>query len=272
MNSTSTTHIGALIPVRLASERLSGKALREICGRPALYHLLDRVCASRHLQPNRVIVCTTVDESDDLLVTAVEDYGCATFRGSRDDLIKRLHDAIESYQFDAVIQVDGDDILCDPFYMDATMDLLIGDRSLDIVTCQGLPLGVASKSFTASAMRRVYQHYRTQQNDTGFSYFFTRTGLCNVGVIRPFSSDHVLDEARLTLDYEEDLAVFRKILEALYVPGTIPAGLADVVRFLRSQPAIMSLNQSLDDEYWERTRKKAQLEFVDPAGEVKRIT
>ena len=40
------TKIGALIPVRLASERLPGKALLPLGGRPVIAHLLERVFAS----------------------------------------------------------------------------------------------------------------------------------------------------------------------------------------------------------------------------------
>jgi len=213
--------IGAIIPIRLASERLPGKALIEICGRPVVWHLLDRICASRFVKKKDVVVCTTEDESDGPLVDAVQTYGCSVFRGSRDDLIQRFYDAIAKHGFEAVVQIDGDDPLSDPEYMDRTMETLLADSTLDIVTCEGLPLGIATKSFTRTAMEKVYRHYQTQKNDTGFIYFFTRTGLCRQATVRPRGPEHVLDEARLTLDYQEDLDVFTRIFEALYVPGQV---------------------------------------------------
>ena len=48
--------IGALIPIRMASERLPGKALKLICDRPVCYHLLDRVVVSRHIETPKDIV------------------------------------------------------------------------------------------------------------------------------------------------------------------------------------------------------------------------
>lgn len=267
----SATWFGALIPVRLASERLPSKVLLEICGRPVLWHLLDRVCASRHLAKCDVVVCTTQEPSDDRLVPAVEEYGCSVFRGSSDDIILRFREAMTTHGFDAVIQVDGDDPLSATEYMDLTMDTLLADPSLDIVTCEGLPLGVATKSFTRAAMEKVFQHYKTERNDTGFIYFFTKTGLCKQAVVRPLSPDHVLDEARLTLDYERDLEVFRRIFEALYRPGEPPFDLTAVVRFLRGDPEIMAINRVLDEGYWQRTREKAQLEYTDASGVVRKI-
>ncbi len=81
------TRIGALIPVRLASERLPGKALKLIAGKPVIHHLLDRVFACRYVEPGNVVVCTTEDRSDDPLVAAVEGYGASVFRGAADDVI-----------------------------------------------------------------------------------------------------------------------------------------------------------------------------------------
>ena len=263
--------IGLIIPIRLASERLPNKAILEICGRPIVWHLLDRCCASKYITDKaNVVVCTTQEKSDDALQEVVERYGCSVFRGSTDDIIKRFHNAIEHFGFDAVIQVDGDDILCDMQYMDLTMKKLLSDADLDIVTCEGLPLGIASKSFSRRAMKKVYQHYKTERNDTGFIYFFTKTGLCRQAVVLPIKPEHVLNEARLTLDYEQDYEVFRIIFEALYRKGRI-FGLEDILQLLKAKPEITRINSVLEEEYWRRTREKAQLAFMDVQGQIKKI-
>jgi spore coat polysaccharide biosynthesis protein SpsF len=249
--------IGALIPIRLTSERLPAKAIREICGRPVVHHLLDRVCASRYIDdPKRVVVCTTEDSSDDPLVSIVESFGASVFRGSRDDIIQRFHDAMAAFDLDAVIQVDGDDPLTDP--------------DLGIVTCEGLPLGTASKSFSRSAMNKVMQHYRSGQNDTGFIYFFTKTGLFKTGTVKVMGPEHVNDKIRLTLDYEEDFALFTRIFETLYRPGVV-FGLSEVVELARRQPEIMEINGNLNEQYWQRTRDKARLEYQDASGQLHSI-
>lgn len=262
--------IGALIPIRLASERLPGKAIKKICGKPIVCHLLDRVFFSKYIDKKNAVVCTTKDASDDLLVEIVEAYGASVFRGSADDIIKRFHNAIEEFEFDAVIQVDGDDILCDAQYMDLTMDMLLSDETLDIVTCDKLPLGIASKSFTRQAMSKVYEHYQTERNDTGFIYFFTKSGLCKQTVVYPLSDEHILDEARLTLDYEEDLEVFSRVFNALFREGEV-FGLDSVTKFLRGNAEVMKINSVLDEEYWQRTKDKAKLEYMDSDGVTRSI-
>ena len=257
--------IGALIPVRLASERLPGKALLDLGGRPVIHHLLDRAAASRHIaSPADVVVCTTEEAGDDPLVGAVGAYGASVFRGATDDIIRRFGDAIAAFGFDAVIQADGDDPLSATEYMDLTMDRLLADRDLGIVTCSGLPLGTATKSFSRAAMETVLEHYETRANDTGFIYFFTKTGLVRHATIEPVSPDHVHETARLTLDYPEDLDCFRRIVDSL--GGDTVFGLAELVAFLRANPDVVAINADLDEAYWRRTRDKARLSFTDEAG------
>ena len=261
--------VGALVPVRLASERLPNKALLPIAGRPMITHLLDRLFASRYLTPDRVVVCTTQEESDDPLVPVVELTGARIFRGSRDDIIDRFHRAVQDGEFDAVIQADGDDPCTDTLYMDLCMDRLLTDESLGIVVAEGLPLGLAPKAIRASAIQTVWEHHLTEQNDTGFILYFTRTGLCKKDTVFPISLDHQHAIARLTLDYPEDLAFFRALFQELYREGEI-FGTEQIVSLLRRRPDLLAINAGLDVHYWQRTRELAQLEY-QVAGKAYRV-
>ncbi len=187
--------IGALVPVRLSSQRMPGKALMPIMGRPAILHLLDRLFASRYLRPRDVILCTTNDKSDDPLTSVAESVGARVFRGSCDNIIDRFNSAVAEFEFDALIQADGDDPCSDTMYMDLCMDRLLAEPELDIVLTEGLPLGLGSKAIRASAVRTVWRNHLTHQNDTGFIYYFTRTGLCRAASIKPLRPEHVHETA-----------------------------------------------------------------------------
>ena len=257
--------IGALIPIRLSSERLPGKALLPVSGRPVMHYLLDRIAATKHVARENMVVCTTTDAEDDRLVAAVEGYGASVFRGDRDDIVKRFRDAVRHFGFDAVVQVDGDDPLTETLYMDLTLERLLADPKLGIVWSEGLPLGVNCKSFTAKALETVSEHYRAGQNDTGFIYYFTKTDLVEKAIVRPISADHVMDGVRLTLDYDVDFELFRKILEALDRDDHV-APLAEIIRFLRAHPEVAAINSGLDEQYWQRTRQKVNLAYTDTRG------
>lgn len=252
--------IGALVPVRLSSQRMPGKALMPIVGRPAILHLLDRLFASRYLTPHDVVLCTTTDKSDDPLISISESVGARVFRGSRDNIIDRFYSAVAEYEFDAVIQADGDDPCSDTTYMDLSMKQLLADPEIDIVVPEGLPLGLGSKAIRASAIRTVWNNHLTQQNDTGFIYYFTRTDLCKPARVTPLRPEHVHESARLTLDYPEDLAFFEALFSELYQPGTV-FGIDEIVSLLRRRPELLEINSIVDEQYWKRTYELAQLEY-----------
>jgi spore coat polysaccharide biosynthesis protein SpsF len=239
---------------------MPGKALMPIMGRPAILHLLDRLFASRYLSSHDVILCTTTDKNDDPLESIAESVGARVFRGSRDDIIDRFHSAVAEFGFDAVIQADGDDPCSDPIYMDLCMDRLLAEPELGIVLTDGLPLGLGSKAIRASAIRTVWTNHLTQQNDTGFIYYFTRTGLCRTARIRPLKPEHVHQEARLTLDYPEDLSFFEALFGELFEDGTV-FGIDKIVSLLHRRPELVEINSMVNEKYWKRTHQLAQLEY-----------
>lgn len=264
--------IGAVIPARLGSERFAGKQLQDICGRPALHHLFDRVTACRHIADRRdVVLCTTEEASDDPLIPVVEAYGCSVYRGPTDDLIRRLSDAMAAHGLDIAVQADGDNTLVATEYINRCVDRLLADPLLDIVSTVGLPLGVNTKSFTRRAMDKVVSAYRSDKNDTGYMHFFTKSGLCNSQEITAQGPEHVHETARLTIDYEEDLSMIRRIFEALYRPGEI-FSLAELVSFLNRHPEIVAINSHIATEYWRRFNQKLHLEYAKPDGSIVTIS
>ena len=160
------------------------------------------------------MVCITTDQSDDPLVDIISDYGCSVFRGDTDDIIARFFAAMAEFQFDAVIQADGDDPLSATEYMDLTMEALLKNPDVDVVTVKGLPLGCATKSFRRRALEKVWSS-TLQKNDTGFIYYLTKTGLCNHLELKCSVIAHQHETARLTLDYQEDFELFVKIIESI---------------------------------------------------------
>ena len=236
-----------------------------------IHHLIDRLGACRHIRDaSDIVVCTTEDPSDDPLVPVIEDAGASVFRGSRDDIIRRFHDAMTEYGFDFVVQANGDNPLTDPEYMDASIDALLADSGIDVTTCSELPIGISSTCFTRAAMNKVIAAYLTEQNDTGYVMFFTRTGLCRHVEIPPFRPEHVMAEARLTLDYPEDLEVMDRIFTALYRRGEVFT-LDAVLTFLHREPSVTMINSGLSTEYDQRTHDLLDLEYQAPDGLVARI-
>jgi spore coat polysaccharide biosynthesis protein SpsF len=258
-------HLGALIPVRLGSSRLPGKALLPIQGVPVLQILLRRIIDCSLVTPENIVVCTTHRPEDESLRNVVEDAGCSLFKGPEDDLILRFKQAVDHFGFDAVLQVDGDDPLTDSGYMAETLKALIEDSSREVVSVQALPLGLNSKSFTRDALNKVASVYRSKINDTGFSKYFTDAGVCRHTIIKPLDPGHVLDGVRLTMDYQEDFDLISTIISSLS-NGTQPPNVSEIVSFLRANPDLAASNLHVEKTYWQRHQSLSRLRFVDADG------
>lgn len=258
---------GALLRVRLSSSRLPGKALTPLAGRPALHHLIDRIATCRHIASRRdIVVATSTHPSDDALVPVIEAAGASIFRGSLEDVIDRTWAAAEAFGFDAFTQVEGDNALSDPGYMELAMDRLLAADEPDIVLVRGLPIGLATKAIRASAVRRVHDRYVPGPNGTGGFLYFTETGLCNVAEIGPSSPAHVHETLRVTLDYPDDLTLFEAIVEEL---GDRPFGVDEIVALARRRPDLVMLNTHLSGGYWDSSDEQIaaeRLSWRDDAG------
>jgi spore coat polysaccharide biosynthesis protein SpsF len=261
------TRFGGLVHARMTSERLPGKPLEPIEGRASILHLVDRMAATRRLALDRIVLCTTTDPRDEVLAEVAWDAGICVYRGSTHDSVDRLYRAAAEHDFDAVIQVDGDDVCADPLYMDRVADALVDCPELDVVLAKGLPLGLATKAIRFGAMQRVHDSYVPGDNSTGASFYFTRSGLCRVGELDA-DPRHRHDTARLTLDEPEDLTLFHAIFELLHVPGEV-FGVEDIVVLLEERPELLEVNRGPTERYFARHDeqvRRERLRFRTPEG------
>jgi len=244
--------VGALIPCRLDSSRLPDKALLDVAGASAIARLIDQVSRCKYLKRREIVVCTTSRGSDDRLARAVAETGASVFRGSTEDLIDRLHQAAKEAAFEIILEVDGDDICADAEYMDLAIEAVVAGVADVAVSGLDLPLGAGSKAFTSDCLAKIFDCYVPGKNDTGFGYYLTRSGLFSVVSIPPARPSHLMSDVRLTLDYPEDLELFREIYSRA---GDSEMCLDVIRRIVDAQPSLKTINAGLDPQYWQRTKQ-----------------
>jgi len=119
-----------LIPSRLGSKRLPGKALADISGLPVVIHVAKRALLSKSL--SKVIVCTDSDEiynkcksfNVDAIMTS------SNYRNGTE----RIASVAEDQEFDFAIDIQGDEPLVDPDHIDIVADNLSKNKkNIDIL-------------------------------------------------------------------------------------------------------------------------------------------
>jgi spore coat polysaccharide biosynthesis protein SpsF len=212
--------------------------------------VLDRLVERlrRASRPELLVLCTTTDREDDELEAVGRKLGVDVYRGERDDILVRWLGAADEYGVDFIVACDGDDLFCDPVHVDRVIEC--HERTgADYVTCVGLPFGTAPMGVARPALRRVCNLKRETDTSGQGRFFADERVVTRAEVHAPDNVRHA--EARMTLDYPEDLEFFEAVLAELE-PSEDDVTLEQVVRLLRRRPDLVGLNAMLQEEYWRR--------------------
>ncbi|MBE9527837.1 MAG: 3-deoxy-manno-octulosonate cytidylyltransferase [Proteobacteria bacterium] len=120
----------AFIPARYGSSRLEGKPLADICGKTMVERVYERATAAR------LVDGVTVATDDKRIFEAVTAFGgsvvmTSTAHTSGTD---RVGEAARSIEADIVVNIQGDEPLIEPDMIDAAIEPLIADSSIELAT------------------------------------------------------------------------------------------------------------------------------------------
>ena len=148
---------GLIVFARMGSQRLPGKMLMDLGGRPLLGRVLDRV--RRVGGGNAVVVATSDRPEDDVLAEYAEGEGAGVFRGSLEDVAGRALSCCESYGFERFARVCGDrpflpwELIDELLAAHAAGDCDLATNALD----PGYPAGTVTEIVSTAALRRVLE-------------------------------------------------------------------------------------------------------------------
>ena len=255
------------VAVRMGSERLPGKVMREVAGSPVLGHQLDRL--ERVAGLDGVVVATTVRAEDDVVADYVTARGVAVARGDADDVLGRLVGALEAADAEVAVLVFGDCPLVDPAIVSAVLARFhtLSDRARaageppvdfvgnDLATTfpPGMEVEVVRVAVLVDAAARVDDPAIREHGTLAVRLDAERYRRVN---IEATGSERRPDVA-LTVDTPEDLAVVTAVLEHLAADG--PGGdvsLARILAFLDDHPEVTALNAAVERR-WKRFRADA---------------
>lgn len=238
-------NVGIYITARLGSSRLKRKHLLSVGGKPLLQYLLDRIAAefAKEMQKGEVVtVIVSSDEPENRDFERFSKLGIQVFYGSIKNIPLRHHQAAHALKLDAIIGVDGDDILCSVRGMRAVYSALQGGAQY--VRTKGLPFGMNSFGYTSIFLERSVQDHRSDVLETGWGKIFAESALTEI-VIDDLPNDNRL---RFTLDYQEDYEFFSAVVEA-FGERIITAGDGEIVNVVQ-QKTLFRLNEQISQEYW----------------------
>ena len=106
-----------IVQARMGSERLPGKVMKEINGKPMISYTLNSLKKSRYI--DEIVLATSTQKINDPLAEYVEKADFNVFRGENEDnVLERYKLASDKYNGDIIIRVTGDCPLINPIIVD----------------------------------------------------------------------------------------------------------------------------------------------------------
>jgi 3-deoxy-manno-octulosonate cytidylyltransferase (CMP-KDO synthetase) len=129
-DSRQASRIVALIPARYDSSRFPGKALADLCGKPMIVHVYERVRQARGLE--NVIVAT----DDRRIADVVTRYGGAArmTQSSHRTGTDRIAEVALDLDCDIVVNPQGDEPLLDPRMIEDVVRPLLQEATVSMTT------------------------------------------------------------------------------------------------------------------------------------------
>ena len=242
------------ITVRSASTRLPNKCLLKINNITNIERLIRSVKKSKNA--NMIILCTTLNQEDDILCEIATKEGIEYFRGSEKDKIDRWYQASKKFNVDYIVTADGDDLFCEPMLIDLAFKQLVEQKCDFIEEKPGysVPIGAFTYAFTSKALERVW-NIKDSTDTEMMSVYFTESGLFTVDTLHNIPQEFNYSEIRMTLDYEQDFMFFKKVIINIKENYT----LYDIIEFLNNNKEVIAINQYLTKSYLENQKNKTKL-------------
>jgi len=237
----------AIIQARLGSTRLPGKVLRDIVGRPMLWHIVQRVRSVKGVED--VVVATSDTPQDEPIRQFCAEHGIGVFAGSENDVLDRFYRAAKFFAGDPVIRITADCPLTDPEVIHQLLDLYAAGEfdHVGVATGAGaafldggrFPDGLDAECFSYAALERAWREAaETSDREHVTPYIWRVAGRFRLGILKSREDYSAL---RWTVDNEADFQLISHIYNALF-DETRPFLMQDVLNYLGKNPQLVESN------------------------------
>lgn len=231
----------AIVQARMGSSRLQGKVLKEILGKPMLWHLVNRLKWSKLI--DKIVVATTVNDRDKPILKLAEELGIDSFAGSEEDVLDRYYQAANSYNADTIVRITADCPLIDPELVDKVIGHYLEniDRLDYVHSGIGYPDGIVETAVCSfTALEKAWREARlASEREHVTAYIWKNPQIFRIATVE---NEKDLSHMRLVVDHKEDFQLVTEIFQSLYKEGEI-FHLNDILDLLSKRPELLELNK-----------------------------
>jgi len=233
--------VTAIIQARMTSTRLPGKVLMQVMGRPLLSYQIERLRFSKMI--DKIIIATTVNQEDDLIVKLCKKEGLYFFRGSEDDVLDRYYQTAKRYNTEHIMRLTADcpliySDICDSIsdaYFESNVDYIrTGETFAEGLDCEIISFEALTKAWLEAESKAEREHV-TLYTRNHPEWFET--------MVKENETDD--SRYRITVDEENDFLVVKAIMENLYTGSDDYFTIREIKSYMDAHPEIYKLNSTI---------------------------
>lgn len=233
--------IVAIVEARMTSSRLPGKHLLKANGKPMIQHLIERLQSISIIE--EIVVATTMNDADDILVEYVRGIGASVYRGSEYDVMGRVLEAGELFNADVICEVTGDCPVIDPQLIEHLIrTFLVNDVEYASNGRHGLPDGMGAQVFMWEALRKSAEMTQEPLHREHVTLHMKQNPDLFRALYLVAPKQISWPELGLTLDEFDDYLLLKKIIE-FYVDTDGRFSCEDVINLLKINRNWLKINQ-----------------------------
>lgn len=230
----------AIIQARMGSSRLPGKVLKELAGKPVLWHVIHRVKRSQMI--DEVVVATSFREEDLEIVKYCADRGIRVFVGSDEDVLDRYYQAARLLEPKNVVRITADCPLHDADVIDRIIEKHISeDNDYTSNTMEEtFPDGLDCEVMKFSVLEEAWKKAELLSEREHVTQYILKNDQYKKGCV---VSSVYLGNERWTLDTAQDYKFISKVFDELYSDNQ-EFGINDICFLLKQNPDIREINST----------------------------
>ena len=206
----------AIVQARMSSRRLPGKMLLKLSKISILEWVLKRVKKSREI--NNIILATTTNREDDVLVKIAKKNKVSIFRGSNKDVLGRIFKAASKIKANNVVRICADNPFVDP----EELDLLVStfkSNNFDYVCNHQNRMnnkyadGFGAEILSYNVLRKLNKEVASPKHREHVTQFMWKK-IKNFKIFCiPASNDLAFPKLRFDIDTKKDLLNLKKLVK-----------------------------------------------------------
>ena len=215
----------------MSSTRLPGKVLQKINGIPLIELQINRI---RRSKIKDIVVATTTDSSDDVLVEHLNSIGVEVWRGSLHDVASRYHEVVNEFKPRCFVRLTADSPLTMPEMLNEMIDFF-KKQNIDYLSNtnpptfpDGLDIEIVKTDAFLNLIQRELSDLEKEHVTLGFA------SRDRIYKRQNFRNNQDLSHLRWTVDYPDDLEYLRKIM-SLFTGREATVSLQELLHLIETQ-------------------------------------